>query len=670
MEYNLDVLKIQKNRIQLLNQMSVYTVKDLILHYPYRYEEVLETPLHDQQKVIIEAILIDVPKVYYHGKLSRLSFHCDYQGQNIVVTIFNRHFLKKNMRIGMSLTIIGKYDQKKNSITASDIKLKSLSEISGITPVYSLKEGITQKSFQGYVLKAFHFYKHHINNIIPDFLCDRYHLIDREEALWKVHFPQNRSDVISSLRYLKYEEFFQFQLTMQYLKLNRTQDVGISKLIDIEKVQHFIQKLPFQLTTDQKNVIHDILLDLTSHKLMYRFVQGDVGSGKTVVGAVGLYANYLSGYQGAMMVPTEILAMQHYQSLVKLFRGTKVSITLLTGKLSSKEKKDIYQRIENGQVDIIVGTHALFQEKLNYYRLGLVITDEQHRFGVEQRKALKNKGEKVDFLVMSATPIPRTLAISLFGDMDVSTISTLPQGRKPVITKFIKGSSMKPILNDLKAYLAKGGQCYVVCPLVSESQSIEGRNATDISQAMATYFQGYYHVGLIHGQMNDEEKNAVMESFKKNKIQILVSTTVIEVGVDVANANMMVIYNAERFGLSQLHQLRGRVGRSKQQGYCYLLSEAIQEEQKERLKFLETHHDGFEVSEYDLKLRGPGDLLGNKQSGLPTFMIGDVFKDYHILETTRKDAYDVLKNHLDDEKVQKLLTQIKNNLTKNNEYID
>lgn len=670
MEYNLEVLKIHKNRIQLLNQMSIYTVKDLILHYPYRYEEILETPLHDSQKVIIEAILIDVPKVYYHGKLSRLSFHCDYQGQNIAVTIFNRHFLKKNMTIGMPLTIIGKYDQKKSSITASDIKLKSLKDISGIAPVYSLKDGMTQKSFQGYIFKALNFYKHHIDNIIPDFLCEKYNLVNREDALWKIHFPQTRSDVISSLRYLKYEEFFQFQLTMQYLKLNRTQDVGVSKLIDIEKVNQFIQKLPFQLTKDQESVVHDILIDLTSHKLMYRFVQGDVGSGKTVVAAIGLYANYLAGYQGAMMAPTEILAMQHYHSLMKLFQKTKVRIVLLTGKLSLKEKKEIYQKIEEGQVDIVVGTHALFQDKVQYHRLGLVITDEQHRFGVEQRKALKNKGVRVDFLIMSATPIPRTLAISLFGDMDVSTIHTMPQGRKPVITKFVKGTSMKPILSDLKNYLSKGGQCYVVCPLVSESQSIEGRNATDISHAMAAYFKDTYRVGLVHGQMSDEEKNQMMSDFKQNIIQILVSTTVIEVGVDVANANMMVIYNAERFGLSQLHQLRGRVGRSKQQGYCYLLSDALQDEQRERLQFLETHDDGFEVSEYDLKLRGPGDLLGNKQSGLPTFMIGDVFKDYHILETTRKDAYDVLKNHLNDEKVQKLLTQIKNNLTKNNEYID
>ena len=616
MEYDLKVLKINKNKIEQLNELSIYTVKDLVQHYPYRFEEMLETPLHDESKVIIEAQLIDEPKIFYKGRFSRLTFHVNYHEEPLTITIFNRHFLKKNMQVGMMLTIIGKYSASKKAITASDLKLKNLKEISGITPVYSLKEGLTQKSFQGYVNKALNFYKGHIANTIPLYLCQKYHLIDKE------------------------------------------------------KVTHFIEKLPFQLTDDQKKVIDDILIDLTSQKLMYRFVQGDVGSGKTVVAAISLYANYLAGYQGAMMAPTEILALQHYQSLKKMFKKYKINIALLTGHLSQKEKNEIYQQLENGQIDIIIGTHALFQEKVQYNQLGLVITDEQHRFGVEQRKALKDKGNKVDFLVMTATPIPRTLAISLYGDMDVSTIKTLPNGRKKVITKFIKGTSMKPILKDLKDYLLKGGQCYVVCPLVNESEAITGRNASDISKAMAQYFKGQYEVGLVHGQMSDEEKNKIMNAFKENKIQILVSTTVIEVGVDVSNANMMVIYNAERFGLSQLHQLRGRVGRSKEQGYCYLLSEATHSEQKERLEFLENHHDGFEVSEYDLKIRGPGDLLGQKQSGLPTFMIGDIFKDYHILEITRKDAFEAMNQHQDDEKIIKLLLEIKNNLIKNNEYID
>ncbi|WP_418467068.1 DEAD/DEAH box helicase, partial [Faecalibacillus faecis] len=331
MEYELKVLKINDNKIKQLNELSLYTVKDLILHYPYRYEEMLETPLHDETKVIIEGKLIDEPKVFFKGRLSRLTFHIDYHGETLTITLFNRHFLKKNMHVGMKLTIVGKYNEARKSITASEVKLKGLEEISGITPVYSLKEGLTQKSFQGYVNKALSFYKGHIGNSLPDYLCQKYHLVDRQEALFKVHQPQTRSDVISALRYLKYEEFFKFQMTMQYIKQNRTQNIGISKLIDKEQINKFIQKLPFQLTEDQQKVVDDILVDLSSQKLMYRFVQGDVGSGKTVVAAISLYANYLAGYQGAMMAPTEILALQHYQSLKKLFKKTKVNIALLTG---------------------------------------------------------------------------------------------------------------------------------------------------------------------------------------------------------------------------------------------------------------------------------------------------------------------------------------------------
>lgn len=670
MEYELKTIKINKNKAEELNKLGINNIKDLILHYPYRYEEMIETPLHDDTKVIIEGILIDEPKVFYNGKFSRLTFHLNYQNDTLNVTIFNRHFLKRNMHVGQILTIVGKYNEARKAITASDIKLKSLNDISGITPVYSIKDGISQKNMQNYIAKALEFYKGHISNIIPEYLCQKHKLINREDALFKIHQPKTRSDVISALRYLKYEEFFKFQMTMQYIKQNRTKDIGVSKLIDKDKVNKFISKLSFELTNDQKQVVEDILLDLTSQKLMYRFVQGDVGSGKTVVGAIALYANYLAGYQGAMMAPTEILALQHYQSLKKLFKGTKINIALLTGHLTIKEKKNIYEDLENGKIDILIGTHALFQDKVIYHRLGLVITDEQHRFGVEQRKALKDKGDKVDFLVMTATPIPRTLAISLYGDMDVSTIKTMPNGRKKVITKFINATTMKPILMHLKDYLAKGGQCYVVCPLVNESERIKGRDAVNIAKAMQDYFKDQYKVGLVHGQMTDEEKNEIMAKFKNNKIQILVSTTVIEVGVDVSNANMMVIYNAERFGLSQLHQLRGRVGRSSQQGYCYLLSEVKSPEQKERLEFLENHYDGFEVSEYDLKTRGPGDLLGQKQSGLPTFVIGDIFKDYHIIEITRKDAYEALHQHNDDVMVKKMLDEIKNNLIKNNEYID
>lgn len=669
-QISLQQLKINENRIKLLNTMNIYSIRDLVLHFPYRYESIEETPLIDNEKVVIEGVLIDEPKVFFKGRLSRLSFQVLYHQEVYKVTLFNRHFLKKNMVKEMPLTIIGKYNSKTKSITASDLLLKPLSEASGITPIYSLKEGITQKSFQGYVKKALTFYSGHIQDEVPSALLIKHHLIHKELALNLIHFPSNNQDVKEALRYLKYEEFLRFQLTMQYIKLSRKDNLGIKKEFDINKLNEFIQQLPFKLTLDQQKAIDEVINDLQKEIMMYRFVQGDVGSGKTVVGAVGLYANYLAGYQGAMMAPTEILANQHFQSLSKLFKDTNIKIALLTGHLSNKEKQIIYTGLETGSINIVIGTHALFQEKVVYQNLGLVITDEQHRFGVNQRKALKEKGKQVDFMVMSATPIPRTLAISLYGDMDVSTIKTMPSGRKPVITEVYKTHSMKPILARLKEYLASGGQCYVVCPLVEESEVIDSRDATSIYQGMKAYFKEQYQIGLLHGKMDDETKDTIMAAFKANEIQILVSTTVIEVGVDVSNANWIVIYNAERFGLSQIHQLRGRVGRGDQQGYCFLLSNSSNDEAINRLEFLQDCHDGFEVSFYDLKQRGPGDILGNQQSGLPVFMVGDIFEDANILEVSRKDALELLESKSNDQIYLKLIKEIEEQLINNNKYID
>lgn len=664
----LQQIKINANKMAILNKMNIYSLKDLILHFPYRYESIEPTALIDNEKITIEAKLADEPKVFFNGRLSRMFFQVLYHGDIYKVTIFNRHFLKNKMIKGMTLTVIGKYNN--GSITASDIRLKGLDEVSGITPVYSLKDGLTQKNFQNYIKKALKFYQGHIQDEVPLALLIKHHLIHKELALQLIHFPSNNDDVKEALRYLKYEEFLKFQLTMQYIKLSRKKNLGIKKRFLQSEVDKFIANLPFTLTSDQIKASNEIINDLKSETTMYRFVQGDVGSGKTVVGAIGLYANYLAGFQGAMMAPTEILASQHYTSLKKLFKNTKIKISLLTGHLSNKEKQEIYEQLALGKIDIIIGTHALFQEKVNYHKLGLVITDEQHRFGVNQRKALKEKGQQVDFMVMSATPIPRTLAISLYGDMDVSTIKTMPNGRKQVITNVIKTHTMKPILNNLKAYLASGGQCYVVCPLVDESEAIDSRAATSIYNGMKKYFDGHFEVGLLHGKMDDEMKNQIMADFKANRIQILVSTTVIEVGVDVENANWIVIYNAERFGLSQLHQLRGRVGRGNKQGYCFLLSNTSSKETMERLEFLKNCHDGFQVSHYDLKLRGPGDILGNQQSGLPSFIIGDIFKDLNILEVSRKDAWELLESKSNDPIYLKLIRDIEEQLINNNRYID
>lgn len=667
---DIKLLKTTEKRYQVLEQMNINSLEDIIMHYPYRYDVIEETyPTIEDDRIIIEAKLISPAKVFFRGRMSRMSFDVeDTHLQQYQVTIFNRHFLRQYLKLSTVMTIVGKCNG--NKITATDIKLKPLSELQGIHPIYSVKEGLTQKSFQQYIKKSLTLLKDQLESYVPEEFIIKHQLIHKDTALYNIHFPQTQEDIKQSLKYLKYEEFLKFQLTMQFIKRQREQEVGVSKTFHIETFQSFILSLPYQLTTDQQIAVKEIVSDLQSPKMMYRFLQGDVGSGKTVVSAIALYANYLAGYQGALMAPTEILARQHYSTLLNFFKDTHVRIALLTGSLSVKEKDSLYQDIIEGKIDIIIGTHALFQKKVEYKNLGFVITDEQHRFGVQQRKALKNKGNQVDFLIMSATPIPRTLAISMYGDMDVSTIKTMPTGRKPVMTKYIKSSSMKPILKDLKDYLAEGGQCYVICPLVEDSEAIDAKSASQIAEAMQRYFKDTYHVGLLHGQMKDEEKDSVMQAFQKNDIQILVSTTVVEVGVDVKNANMMVIYNAERFGMSQLHQLRGRVGRGDQQAYCYLMSSMSSKEAVERLKYMEKSHDGFEISMYDLQIRGPGEVLGQKQSGLPTFLLADVLKDFNILTIARDDACYIIEKYEQKKEYLHLIHQIKENLKENNEYVD
>lgn len=667
---DIKLLKTTSRRLEILASMNITTLEDLIYQYPYRYEVIEEKyPTDEDEHLIIEATVISPVKIFFKGKMSRMSFEVeDKYLQHFQVSIFNRHFLRQHLKLGTTITIIGKCINHR--ITASDIKIKPLQDISGIYPVYSLKDGITQKSFRQYVKKALSLLNHEFDDFIPEKYRIQHHLIRKESALYCIHFPENKKDVQEALKYLKYEEFLKFQLTMQLMKQQRTQEMGIAKDFDVTQLQSLILSLPFALTKDQQTAIKEIVEDLKSPQMMYRFLQGDVGSGKTVVSSVALYANYLAGYQGALMAPTEILATQHYQTLSRFFENTDVHIELLTGSLSLKEKERVYQAIQSGEADIVVGTHALFQKKVVYHNLGFVITDEQHRFGVMQRKALKNKGQQVDFLIMSATPIPRTLAISMYGDMDVSTIKTMPQGRLPVKTQYIHSSSMKPILKHLKSYLAQGGQCYVICPLVEDSENLEAKSASQIAKAMQKYFQTQYNVGLLHGQMKEDEKEKVMNGFLNNTIQILVSTTVVEVGVDVKNANMMVIYNAERFGMSQLHQLRGRIGRGQEQAYCYLMSLSSSKEAIERLKYLEKSHDGFEISLYDLKLRGPGEVLGQRQSGLPTFLVADIMKDFPILSIARKDADEIIHDYIQNHEYQGIVCKIQEKLQVNNEYVD
>ena len=660
-------LKIKANKIEQLNAMGIQSLEQLVFNFPRRYVIIEATPLIDNENVTIEATLLERPKSVY-GRVQVMNFVVGYQNQEIKAVIFNRNFLLGKMTKNMTLTLTGKYEQRLNKITVANLYLQPLSEIESITPVYNLSEGMTKRSYSGYVKKALKMIEADLEEPLPEMLLIKNQLIKQKLALELIHFPATRQDIAQASRYFKYSEFFRFQMAIQYVRFLQSQITGIAKTFDTKTVAHFVAGLEFGLTPDQETSVTEILGDLAGRKQMYRFLQGDVGSGKTVVCAIGLYANYLGGYQGALMAPTEILARQHHQTFLRLFEHTPLRIGLLTG--STKDKDTVYQLLSDGEIDLIIGTHALFQEKVTFFKLGMVVADEQHRFGVNQRKALKEKGELVDFMVMSATPIPRTLAMTVYGDMDISTIKTKPMHRKEVITRLVQGDTMKPILKDLVEYLATGGQVYVVCPLVSENENSDTRDVINIYNGMEKYFKGKYEVGLLHGRLKDDQKNAIMEQFKDNKIQILVATTVIEEGVNVANANMMVIYNADRFGLSQLHQLRGRVGRAAIQGICYLLSSSDNPQAKERLEFMESCNDGFEIANQDLLYRGPGEILGNRQSGLTRFDYGDIKNDYDILVLARDDAAMMLSSKSNDPRYLKILGEIEQESQNNNLYID
>ena len=438
---------------------------------------------------------------------------------------------------------------------------------------------------------------------------------------------------------LKYEELFEFMFKINYLKEeNKKANSGIARSIDESKVDEFISHLPYELTKDQNTAVNTIIKDLESPNRMNRLLQGDVGSGKTIVSFIAMYANYLSGYQSALMAPTEILATQHFSNLKDIFKDYNLNMALLTGSTPKKEKDLIYEELKNGDIDIIVGTHALIQDDVTYHNLGLVITDEQHRFGVNQRANLQNKGQKPDTLYMSATPIPRTYALTIYGDMDVSTIKTRPKGRKKIKTVVKTNKEIKDVLKMMYEELKQGHQIYVIAPLIEESENSDLTNVNDLKEKMTLAFGSKYKIDLVHGKMASAAKELIMNEFLQNKVQILISTTVIEVGVDVPNATMMVIFNAERFGLSTLHQLRGRVGRSELQSSCILISD----NDTKRLEIMENTNDGFEISEEDFKLRGHGDLFGTKQSGDMTFKIADLKADYKILLQAREDSLEYL----------------------------
>lgn len=653
-----EIKRIGPKTISLLNKLKIKDTNDLVKYYPFRYNIIKKSNLKEAENnsyVTIDG-KVETKPVYYRIKknLDKLSFKMNTGTYLVNILIFNRGFMRTIIKEGSKITIIGKYDKIHNQITATEIKMESIGDKTIIEPVYHLTYGLSKKVLQKYInisLQDFDTIEY-----VPNYLKEKYNLINKKEAIKIVHNPNSIENLKKALQYLKYEELLVFMIKMNYLKTNKQFKIGLKRNIEYEEVNKFINNLPFKLTPDQLKAVNEIYEDLNSPRRMNRLLQGDVGSGKTLVAIIAIYINYLSGYQSALMVPTEILARQHYETIKKLFEKYNINICLITSKIKAKEKKEYYKGLEEGTISVAIGTHALISEKLKYHNLGLVITDEQHRFGVNQRSELKNKGITPDTLYMSATPIPRTYALTIYGDMDISSIKTMPNGRKQIITKLKKETEIKDVLYMMLDELKKNHQIYVIAPLIDESEKMDLENVNALYEKMNKAFGKLYNIGLLHGKMSNEEKEEVMNSFKENKTQILVSTTVIEVGIDVKNATMMVIFDAFRFGLSALHQLRGRVGRNELQSYCILISNY----EKERLKIMEEVSDGFKISEEDFRLRGSGDLFGYRQSGDMSFELCDVRKDYNLLVKAKEDALELANCHDDVNK--KLIEESLDNL--------
>ena len=626
-------------------KLGIETLQDLLLYFPFRYEDfqskqVLD--LEDGEKAVVSGVVATPANVQYYGfKRNRLRFSIK-QGEVILaVNFFNQPYLADKVEVGANIAVFGKWDKVKASLTG----MKLLAQVEDdLQPVYRVAQGISQTSLIKLIKTAFdQGLDLLIEENLPQVLLERYHLLSRAESVRAMHFPKDLAEYKQALRRVKFEELFYFQMQLQVLKME-TKDVSNGLVLDWreEQLQEKKSQLPFPLTGAQERTLAEILSDLKSPAHMNRLLQGDVGSGKTVVAGLAMYAVHTAGYQSALMVPTEILAEQHFESLSQLF--PELRIALLTGSMKAAQRRETLVAIELGQVDMVIGTHALIQDGVQYHHLGLVIVDEQHRFGVAQRRILREKGDNPDVLMMTATPIPRTLAITAFGDMDVSIIDQMPAGRKPIITRWVKHEQLEVVLDWIKKELVKGAQVYFISPLIEESEALDLKNAIDLEEELQAYFGGDARVSLLHGKMKGDEKEAIMQAFKNREVDILVSTTVIEVGVNVPNATIMVIMDADRFGLSQLHQLRGRVGRGDKQSYAVLVANPKTESGKKRMKIMTETTDGFVLAEEDLKMRGSGEIFGTRQSGIPEFQVADIVEDYPILEEARKVAGQIVKD--------------------------
>ncbi|MCI9975038.1 ATP-dependent DNA helicase RecG [Clostridioides difficile] len=653
-----------------LNKLGIFTLKDLLYYFPRQFEDRNNlkkiAQLEDDEKVTIKAVISSINTFSPKEGMTLTKIDVKDETGSAKLVFFNKSYIKNTFRPGDSILVFGKVKKKFNNLELTSCELEYLTNSPKNTcrfmPVYQLTYGVTNKEIMSIIRTVLEDKELIIQEYMPKRIIEKYRLCNIDFAVRNIHSPSNKESLKIALYRIVFEELLILQLGLFVFKSGRNKEDGIK--FEISKdLKNIISSLPFKLTKAQNRALDEIIQDMDSDKIMNRLVQGDVGSGKTVIALLALANCVLNGYQGALMAPTEILAGQHYISLTESLKDFGINVGLLIGSLTKKQKDTVLEQIKNNEIDILIGTHALIEDKVEFNNIGLVITDEQHRFGVMQRSKLSMKGANPDILVMTATPIPRTLALILYGDLDISIIDELPPGRQPIETLAIENNKRDRAYNNLvRREVEAGRQVYIVCPLVEESEAIEAKSAVELVEELrAEYFQDL-RLGLLHGKMKSSEKDEVMGRFKNKEIDILVSTTVIEVGVNVPNATLMIIENAERFGLAQLHQLRGRVGRGSHKSYCVLIYDSKTEVCRQRMAIMEETNDGFKISEKDLEIRGPGEFFGTRQHGLPELKVANLFKHIKILKLAQQEARYILgeDNNL----------QLKENMPLKKEIID
>ncbi|WP_419742006.1 ATP-dependent DNA helicase RecG [Paraclostridium dentum] len=667
---------IGPKRANKLSKLGIFTVSDLLFYFPRQYEDrnnlrkIFE--LKDEEKVTIRAIVssIETSNVRKGLVITKVGVRDETGFARLV--FFNQEYISSTLKKGDTVFVFGKVKKTSYGIEMSSCEVEQMSNnpknTCGIMPIYPLTYGLTNKELINIVKTVFSNEQIYIKEYLPNKIIQKYKLCSIDFAVKNIHSPTNKESLKVALYRLVFEEFLMLQLGLFLFKNGVTEKSGVK----FEKEQNLVEilnSLPFKLTNAQNRALNEIIDDMNCEKVMNRLVQGDVGSGKTVVALLALANCVLNGYQGALMAPTEILAEQHFISLNETLSPFGINVGLLVGSLTKKQKENVLQRVKDNEIDILIGTHALIEDKVEFNNLGIVITDEQHRFGVRQRNKLSEKGYNPDILVMTATPIPRTLALILYGDLDISIIDELPPGRQPIETLAVYKDKREKAYNSLvRSEVQKGRQVYIVCPLVEESEAIEAKAAVDLVEELKSEFFSDLRLGLLHGKMKPSEKDETMKKFKNKELDILVSTTVIEVGVNVPNATLMIIENAERFGLAQLHQLRGRVGRGSHKSYCILIYSSKSEVCSQRMSIMEETTDGFKISEKDLEIRGPGEFFGTRQHGLPELKVANIFKHMKILKIAQQEARYIISedpklNNYENEKIKKeILKKFENRL--------